>query len=355
MLVSLSGKKLDVRDAARISSLVLAASRLGLEGARARLDALIEGTLVWSLVAIDRALPSPTAFGQGPLAAIALALPEGPALALVDPWLVHIAVDRVLGGEGALGLDASPLTETEAGVFAFIVASMLVGSGAQVAAAHQRGPQCAAWLNESPCDRWHWRVRAGEHDASVTLWVSDQVTARSLVEAPALPPRPQPSTLHLRVGQATLTASEIADLAVGDVLVPDAFSVTTQDGVLIGDVDWCTAQGEVFLRTHRAEIGDAWRVRAPNDNVLRVHHAQVEAPVSSEQRSVELPITLSLTLGQITLTHAEAQALLPGSVVKTGIPAGGQVHLMAGGQVVARGELVDIQGELGVRILRVHE
>lgn len=349
-------EKLDARDAARISSLVLAASRLGLESARTRLDALIEGTLDWSLVSVDRAIATPDALGRGSLAAIALGLPEGPALVLVDPWLVHVAVDRVLGGEGALALDVAPLTEAEAGVFAFIAASMLVGSGVQVVAAHREGRACATWMHESPCDRWHWRVRAGEHDAFVTLWVSSQVTARSLAEGPARPTQHLPSTLHLRIGQATLMPAEIADLAVGDVLIPDAFSIaTSQDDVLIGEVEWCTAQGEVFVRTHRATTEDAWLVRMPNDNVLRAHPAHVEASVSSEHRSLELPVTLALTLGQITLTHAEAQAMLPGSVVKTGIPSGGQVHLMAGGKIVARGELVDIQGELGVRILRVDE
>lgn len=349
-------EKLDARDAARISSLVVAASNIGLEGARARLDALIEGTLVWSLVAVDRAIAAPQAFGRGSLAALALGLPEGPALVLVDPWLVHVAVDRVLGGQGALALDVAPLSETEAGVFAFIAASILLGSGVQIVAAHRAGTACAAWMQESPCDRWHWRVQAGEHHAYVTLWVSSQVTARSLAELSTRPAHNLPSTLHLRIGRATLKPAEIADLAVGDVLVPDAFSISTsQDGALVGEIDWCSALGQVFVRTNRAAAEDAWLVRAPNDNLLRSHPAHVEASVSSEHRSVELPITLAVTLGQITLTHAEAQAMLPGSLVKTGIPSGGQVHLMAGGDVVARGELVDIQGELGVRILRVYE
>ena len=191
---------------------------LGLESVRTRLDALIAGTLVWSLAAVDRAVAEANAFGRAPLTAVALMLPEGPALAIVDTWLVHVAVDRVLGGEGALALEARPLSETEGGVFAFIVASTLVGTGAQVAGVHDEGASCAAWLKESPCDRWHWRVQAGVHHAHVTLWVSQQVTARVLTEARSRSARMLPTTLHLRVGQATLSHAEVDQLAVGDVV-----------------------------------------------------------------------------------------------------------------------------------------
>lgn len=348
-------EKLEAPDAARISSLVRAASRLGVESARTRLDALVQGTLEWTLARVDRAVASQETLGKGPLAAIALSLPEGPALVVVDPWLVHVAVDRVLGGEGALALDASPLAEIEAGVFVFIVSSMLVGTGVQIASAHRHGAACAAWLNEARCDRWHWRVRAGEHHAFVTLWVSDQVTARSLASEASLPVRPLPSVLQLRIGEAMLSRAEVVQLAVGDVLIPDALSIATQDGALTGQVDWCTPLGEVFVHTKRTHAADSWRVHAPPDNVLRAHRAQLETPMSADERTLELPLTLTLTLGQVTLTHAEAQAMLPGTVVKTGIPSGGQVHLMAGDTVVARGEIVEIQGELGVRVLRVYE
>lgn len=348
-------EKLDAPDAARISALVLAAFKLGLESARGRLDALVQGSLDWTLASVDRAVASRETLGRGPLAAIALSLPEGPALVVVDPWLVHVAVDRVLGGEGALALDASPLAEIEAGVFVFIVSSMLVGTGVQIASAHRHGSSCAAWLNEARCDRWHWRVRAGEHYAFVTLWVSEQVTARSLAGHATLPVRHLPSVLQLRIGEAILSRSEVAQLAVGDVLIPDALSIATHDGALTGQVDWCTLLGDVFVHTKRTHATDAWMVHAPPDNVLRAHRAQLETPMSADERTLELPLTLTLTLGQVTLTHAEAQAMLPGTVVKTGIPSGGQVHLMAGDTVVARGELVEIQGELGVQILRVYD
>jgi flagellar motor switch/type III secretory pathway protein FliN len=55
-------------------------------------------------------------------------------------------------------------------------------------------------------------------------------------------------------------------------------------------------------------------------------------------------------LGQVELTLAELVQLAPGAIVALGQPLGGVVDLCAGDRVVARGELVDVDGELGVRV-----
>ena len=357
-------ERLAPREAERITSLAFVASQLGLLDARQRLDALIEGTLDWSLEAVEQARATERAFGSQPLAAVTLSLPEGPALVLADPWLVHIAVDRVLGGEGARALEVAPLTETEEGVFAFLVASMILGSGAQVVAAAKDARACAAWLDESRCDRWHWRVRAGEHAAFVTLWVSANVSVRSLRSLSRAVSHDLPSTLQLRIGLAMLSDAELETLGVGDVVLPDQLSVSaTSEGALIGSVAWCDFSGSTFLHTKRASSESAWVVEPVGDaGRKRVQSATVED--ARERTTMEnpsdrsallrgLPVELALTLGQITLTSAEAARMVPGSLVKTGIPTGSQVQLVAGGRLIAVGELVDIEGELGVRILKV--
>lgn len=347
--------QLDAREAERITALAQAASRLGLDGARARLDALVEGTLEWTLASVDRALAHESAFGSQALAAVGISLPEGPALVLVDLWLVHVAVDRVLGGEGALALEVAPLTETEQGVLAFLVANMIMGSGAKVESVWSDARSCAAWLRESPCDRWHWRVRAGEHSAFVTLWVSSQVSAQSLAGGALRRVAHLPSTLQLRIGVAVLTAAEITTLQVDDVVLPDALSVeATREGALVGAIDWCDGHGNLFARTARTQASEAWRVQPTEGARVQATKATLENPMSEPKRVSELPVELAVTLGQITLTHAEASAMVPGSLVKTGIPVGAQVQLVAGGRLIARGELVEIEGELGVRILSLH-
>ena len=57
----------------------------------------------------------------------------------------------------------------------------------------------------------------------------------------------------------------------------------------------------------------------------------------------------------MTLTAREILELRPGAVVPVGRPLAGPVDLTAGGRVMARGELVDVEGELGVRVTEIIE
>jgi type III secretion protein Q len=55
-------------------------------------------------------------------------------------------------------------------------------------------------------------------------------------------------------------------------------------------------------------------------------------------------------LGAVTMSAREWAALIPGDVVSVGRRIGDLASLRVAGIEVARGELVDIDGELGVRI-----
>ena len=60
-------------------------------------------------------------------------------------------------------------------------------------------------------------------------------------------------------------------------------------------------------------------------------------------------------IGRITLSAREVLDLRPGTVLPVGRPLAGPVDLTAGGRVIARGELVDVEGEIGVRVSEVLE
>jgi flagellar motor switch/type III secretory pathway protein FliN len=67
----------------------------------------------------------------------------------------------------------------------------------------------------------------------------------------------------------------------------------------------------------------------------------------------DAPVDLRVELARVALTLAELGELRPGEVIVTGRPLGAEVVLRAGERAVAMGELVDVEGELGVRILRL--
>jgi flagellar motor switch/type III secretory pathway protein FliN len=62
---------------------------------------------------------------------------------------------------------------------------------------------------------------------------------------------------------------------------------------------------------------------------------------------------VSVELARFTMPLEELGALRTGEVVATGRAVGERVTLRAGGHALAVGELVDVDGEVGVRLLRV--
>ncbi|GAB1387144.1 hypothetical protein MASR1M59_22920 [Melaminivora sp.] len=64
----------------------------------------------------------------------------------------------------------------------------------------------------------------------------------------------------------------------------------------------------------------------------------------------DLPVRLSFDLGELTLTLAQLQALQPGQALALGRPLAGAVQVRANGVLIGAGELVQIDGQLGVSL-----
>ncbi|HTM45557.1 MAG TPA: FliM/FliN family flagellar motor switch protein [Polyangiaceae bacterium] len=72
-----------------------------------------------------------------------------------------------------------------------------------------------------------------------------------------------------------------------------------------------------------------------------------------DQTLADLPVIVRAELGSVTLPAAEWAQLQPGDVLPFGSKVGGVVSLRVAGLILAQGELVDVDGELGVRITSV--
>ncbi len=70
-------------------------------------------------------------------------------------------------------------------------------------------------------------------------------------------------------------------------------------------------------------------------------------------RLQNVPVELAIEIGRTRMTIGEALALGPGSVVTVGRLAGDPVDLLVNGRVIARGEVVAIDEELGLRITEI--
>jgi len=66
--------------------------------------------------------------------------------------------------------------------------------------------------------------------------------------------------------------------------------------------------------------------------------------------AADAPIELCIELARFTLPLSELSALRAGEVLCTGRAIGELVTLSAGGRAFARGELCEVEGEIGVRV-----
>ena len=71
------------------------------------------------------------------------------------------------------------------------------------------------------------------------------------------------------------------------------------------------------------------------------------------ERLTDVTVEVSVEVGRTTMTLGEALALGPGSVVGLHRMAGEPVDLLVNGRVIARGEVVVIDEEFGLRVTDV--
>lgn len=133
-----------------------------------------------------------------------------------------------------------------------------------------------------------------------------------------------------------LTTTEIAGLRRRDVIV----------------VDRVGSPGSVQLRTARGWIPAHL---ASNRTGLTVNGAYERGTFVQETLGDDATIEVQVVAGAVTLSARRLLELAPGQVLSLGAPLGGPVELRLGRRVIGRGELVDVDGELGVRLVAIDE
>jgi len=268
----------------------------------------------------------------------------------LDPTLAAAIVELTLGGSvAAADIAAGPLGELERGVLSYAFGRWLAGSPWQVADAFAH-PAALHALLVDPI-RWPAEIAIGPLRGEAALWLPPD----------AAPPRPRalphwatelPVELVLDAGDATLTARELHALRPGDVLVPDRIGVARDPDGLRGHAR-LSASGARWGVACVIEDGEA-RVarRADRDSPIT---ARLEELMSDDASPLEAmgdtPVQLTVELARLSVPLGELASLAPGAVLRTGRPLGEPVQLRAGDRVIGQGELVEVEGELGVRLL----
>jgi type III secretion protein Q len=189
-------------------------------------------------------------------------------------------------------------------------------------------------------------VRLGDQSGLARLLVPAswlQAMASALPEDAAGPMAPEIAAAGLevvpRLGTVALTRTQARAVRTGDVLVfPGVTSASGQlqgPGRLLGpSFEALGAFGPAGLTLTRAFE------RLPKETAV---------PASDPA----VPVEVEIELTRLRLPLHELGALQPGAVVRLHLDASQTVILRVGDRAVARAELVDVEGEVGARILQL--
>lgn len=279
---------------------------------------------------------------------VSLALADGSAEAALwlDPELTAHALGRVLSrpvelsSGGALDPDSAGalgalVAETARRAFAGM--ALRLRAPAPMAPGPGVGAQLSAIVGERAYEVWGF-VR---HHARPT---TDDPTF-SLAALGALP-----IAVPLVVGVGVADRDELGRLRPGDAW-------------LMGAGCWldATGAGRGALAAPGAELGVGVDLSPSGGIVVRellpLAVEESRAMTNPEQLDqniseavADAPLVVRVEVGSVTLTAREWSALRPGDVIETGRRIAEPVVLRVAGREVARGELVNVEGELGVRI-----
>lgn len=324
----------------------------------------------------------------------------------VELSLAHAAIDLLLGGAGET-VALRPLTDIEEGVMSYVIIEMLKALSPELdpGLPKLRLEGLARGLDEIiPLvgDEPHLAVVqmkavVGQHSGYLRLLIPSSVLG--LVNPPAdggaqKARRAANLSAHLarlagvksflraEIGQVKVSSGDLAGLREGDVVLVDQLGVRPDRGeggtarlkVGRGRVGW--AEAEVVLEQGRYQAKlTAFQLGEPNREEPEVASnpappppeggSQINASLDSRSEELEektqnrtggellndIPLQLTIELGRVSVTADEVLALQVGQVLDLNRVPGEPVELSVNGKVVARGEVVEVEGHLGVRVL----
>jgi len=163
-----------------------------------------------------------------------------------------------------------------------------------------------------------------------------------------------PLAIPLVVARSLATPAELGRLVPGAAFVPGERAWVSSDGsgraVLAGALGesgvWVDLpqDGRLVLTEELAELSpdraDSGDVMADADDVNE----------TLADAALEAPVVVRVELGAVSMAASDWARLRPGDIIETGRRIAEPVLLRIAGRVVARGELCDVDGEVGVRV-----
>ncbi len=290
----------------------------------------------------------------------------------LEPPIAHAVVDRLLGFERLPAEGRLQVTPVEWGILAFVTSRLVESLAARPGAlgpwdlaVDRVGPEPFEPAGLGPVVTLRWPLRVNDATGSARLWVAESVLAAWLDAGPSSATLPDLSRFallngswHAEAGTATLPRG-IARLRAGAVLPIDGAPLRGTPADPAGPIVLaCRGRGrrwtiaaEPAPRSAGARLVVAGPVRL--EALAREEFPMPPAASDAPVATAEIPVTLTVELGRLSLPLSRVADLRPGEVLELARRAQEPVDLTSGGKLVARGELVLIDTELGVRVTSV--
>lgn len=163
-------------------------------------------------------------------------------------------------------------------------------------------------------------------------------------------PAEPPLRCRLDLGRTRLPAATLATLRPHDVVLFDEVGLLPDEGDGHSQRLWLSTGPDSGFGARLR--GDQLEVLQPWKRLTMTSAPSSDAPDEAVGFDA-VPVLLSFDLGELTLPLAELQQLVPGQSFNLGRPLAGAVRVRANGALVGHGELVEIDGRLGVALTRI--
>jgi len=266
-----------------------------------------------------------------------------------EPALVTALLERVLARPLALPRPNAELDPSIAGAFAALCV--------EVARRVTSEPVTLAGPLEANAETLRVPLHVHLDERTYAAYALVEIGARptrELVAADLATLGDLPLAVPVVVAAALATREELRRLAPGTAFVPGAACWVDAAGV-----------GRGVLVAARGERG-AWVELTPDgrlvlrEDIAELSHDGAESGASMSEpddvnqtlvdAALDAPVVVRVELGVVSMRAADWARLRPGDVLETGRRVAEPVLLRIAGRVVARGELVDVDGEVGVRV-----
>jgi type III secretion protein Q len=158
----------------------------------------------------------------------------------------------------------------------------------------------------------------------------------------------------LRIGTTRLSIAALRSLRPGDAVLLQVGDGSS--GMLVVAERWTAPARRHAAAWHLLEAPKAASESGRMEWTMRSLDAVEDSPETPPINDPDqLPVQLTFEVGRLELTLAELRRLGPGSIIELGRGFAEPVRISAHGRPVGQGELVDVEGMVAVKVVRLFD